>query len=352
MKRRIISLALVLMMVLSLAACGSDKEQAQSDASEKPINIRIASSSKTVEFENGGTTAIGTSLNYFVDEIAKRSNGRITATIYPDSQLASGADGYFGGLLNGAFEIGVINNGSWSDYTNAFAGLNIPYLFFSYDVVYATLDSDIGKSWKKKAREDTNVIPLAFFDIGFRQLTNSKRTVSSPSDVKGLKIRTMTDDIQMAAWETLGAAVTPVPYSELYTALQQRLVDGQENPPNNIWTAKLYEEQSFMVITNHNYTVSIPTASPVFWDKLSAEDQQLIQEVMTEAMHVGREKNADFAEEYIEKIIGAGVEVTRLDAAQLKEFQTVAKSMWSKCEKAMGPDSFNELVSFVNEYQD
>lgn len=361
--KRMITGILSLTMVLSLAACGGGA--ATPSASNAPadtgsgsgaptegekIEIRIASSSPTGEFNGDGTTALGVCVNYFMKEIEARTNGRITAKVFPDGQLASSSEEYIGGLQNGAFDIGIMNNGSWSDYTNAFAGLNIPYLYFDFDTVYAVLDSDLGESWKQKAQEDTTVIPLAYFDIGFRELTNSIREVRTPDDLKGIKLRTMVDDIQMAAWEALGTAVTPVAYSELYTALQQKMVDGQENPVSNIVASKVYEMQPYMTMTNHNYTATIPAASPIFWDKLSADDQQLIKDLMIEAQNKGREKTEVFADEFVKTIADAGVQIYEPTTEELQLFQDKVKTVWTKVEENMGSDSYNKLISFVEEY--
>lgn len=355
---------LALILSLSLAACGGSGSSGEGSnagstagtagsgtADGEKIVIRIASSSPTVEFEGEGTTSLGISTNYFVREIEARTNGRITAQVFPDGQIASSTQEYIGGLQNGAFDMGILNCGSWADYTPAFAGLNMPYLYLDYDEAYAVLDSEVGESWKAKAEADTSCIILGYFDIGFRQLT-CNNAVHSPADLAGVKIRTMPDPIQMATWEALGCAVTPVAYSELYTALQQKMVDAQENPPSNIVSSKVYELQSYMVLTNHNFTATIPAASPVFWKKLSAEDQDLIQELMIEAQNKGREKTAELAEGFIQTVQDdAGTEIIRLSNDELKAFQDVAKSVWPMVEEQMGTEAYNQMLDFIAAYE-
>ncbi len=359
--KRMITGILSLTLALSLSACGSTAPSgggtpagsgsgSSAAAVGEKINIRIASSSPTVEFNGEGTTALGVCVNYFVKEIEARTDGRITAKVFPDGQLASTSEEYIGGLQSGSFDVGIMNNGSWSDYTNAFAGLNIPYLYFDFDTAYAVLDSELGQSWRQKAEADTSVIPLAYFDIGFRELTNSVREVRTPDDLKGIKLRTMVDDIQMAAWSALGAAVTPVAYSELYTALQQKMVDGQENPVSNIVSSKVYELQPYMTITNHNYTATIPAASPIFWSKLSAEEQQLIRELMIEAQNKGREKTQVFADGFLKTIADSGVQIYEPTTDELRLFQDKVKTVWAKVEENMGTEDFNRLIKFVDDY--
>ena len=362
--KRVATGILSLAMILGLAACGGGSTPSANPGSGssggsssggapsgEKVHIRIASSSPTVEFEGDGTTSLGISVNYFIKEIEARTDGRITAQVFPDGQIASSTQEYIGGLQNGAFDIGILNCGSWADYTPAFAGLNMPYLYLDYEEAYAVLDSDVGKAWQAKAEADTSCIPLAWFDIGFRQLTCNNE-VHSPADLKGVKIRTMPDPIQMATWEALGCAVTPVAYSELYTALQQKMVDAQENPPSNIVSSKVYELQNYVVLTNHNFTATIPAASPIFWNKLSAEDQQLIRDLMVEAQNKGREQTAELAEGFIKVMEeDGGTQVIRLTTDELKAFQEIAKSVWPMIEEKMGTEAYNELISFVEKYE-
>ena len=156
----------------------------------------------------------------------------------------------------------------------------------------------------------------------------------------------------MATWEALGCAVTPVAYSELYTALQQKMVDAQENPPSNIVSSKVYELQNYMVLTNHNFTATIPAASPIFWNKLSAEDQTLIRELIIEAQNKGREKTAELAEGFIQTVQDdAGTEIIRLSNDELKAFQDVAKSVWPMVEEQMGSEAYQQLLDFIASYE-
>lgn len=341
----LVIVALVLAMTVSCTAIAEGVDYTQGDS----YTIRIASSSPTTEFAGEGTTSLGMGVNYFIKTIEERTGGRVTAQVFPDGQIASSTQEYIGGLQNGAFDIGILNCGSWADYTPAFAGLNVPYLYFDYDDAYAVLDSEIGQDWKDRAQADTTTIPLAYFDIGFRQLT-CQNEVHTPDDLKGVKIRTMPDPIQMACWEALGAAVTPIAYSELYTALQQKMVDAQENPPSNIASSKVYELQNYMVMTNHNFTVTIPAASPFFWNRLSDTDKELIQTIMIEAQNLGRENTEKLVDGFLD-IIRTHCTIIELTNEELKAFQDKAKSVWPMIEQQMGTEAYNKLIDFVMDYQ-
>ncbi|MCD7994588.1 MAG: TRAP transporter substrate-binding protein DctP [Clostridia bacterium] len=325
-------------------ADGVDHTQGES------FKIRFATNASAGDVAGDGISQTGKGMIYFCKQIEERSGGRITTQIFTDGQLASSTQEYIGGAQNGAYEIFMLNCGSWADYTPAYAGLNIPYLYMDYDDAYAVLDSELRQEWDQRAQADTQCIPLAHLDIGFRQLTANKE-IHSPSDLKGVKIRTMVDPIQMNCWEAFGASVTPVPYAELYTALQQKLVDAQENPPSNIVSSKIYEMQSYCMKTNHNFTTTIMAASPVFWSTLSEEDKTFIQDLWKETEMYVRTLTEDLSDGFFDEMQSKGTTVIELTTDELKVFQDVAKSVWPQVEEQMGSEAYNKLVDFVLDYQ-
>ena len=358
-KQRFLTFMMVLCLMVSLTACGGDTSAppdsspsggAGDAAQGESYKIRFATNSSAADVAGEGISQTGKGMIYFCKEIEERSGGRITTQIFTDGQLASSTQEYIGNAQAGAYEMFMLNCGSWADYTSAYAGLNIPYLYMDYDDAYAVLDSELRQEWDALAQQDTQCIPLAHLDIGFRQLTANKE-VHSPSDMKGIKIRTMVDPIQMACWEALGASVTPVPYAELYTALQQKLVDAQENPPSNIVSSKLYEMQSHCMKTNHNFTTTIMAASPVFWNSISDADKALLQEVWKDTELYVRSLTSELSDGFFQQMADAGTTVVELSNDELKEFQDVAKTIWPQIEEQMGSEAYNKLVDFVLDYQ-
>ena len=376
--KKVIAAMVSTAMLLPLAACGNSKADSaaatpaaaattagDSKASEgggsvgadgvdhtqgEPFKIRFATNASAGDVAGDGISQTGKGMIYFCKQIEERSGGRITTQIFTDGQLASSTQEYIGGAQNGAYEIFMLNCGSWADYTPAYAGLNIPYLYMDYDDAYAVLDSGLRQEWDQRAQADTQCIPLAHLDIGFRQLTANKE-IHSPADLKGVKIRTMVDPIQMNCWEAFGASVTPVPYAELYTALQQKLVDAQENPPSNIVSSKIYEMQNYCMKTNHNFTTTIMAASPVFWSTLTEEDKAFIQDLWKETEMYVRSLTEDLSDGFFDEMQSKGTTVIELTTDELKVFQDVAKSVWPQVEEQMGSEAYNKLVDFVLDYQ-
>jgi tripartite ATP-independent transporter DctP family solute receptor len=338
------TLILALTALLLLTACFGNVDEV--------ITIRYGTTSAAYQFEDDGSGPIGVAVRFFMQEIERRTDGRIIVRLFPDGQLASNTEDHISGLVNGSFDMFSLNSGAWSDVTPAFAGLNVPYLYFSFEEVWAVLDSEIGQRWMQRAYQDTGVLPLAYIDIGFRQITNRDFPIITPDDVVGLSLRTMPDTVQIATWEALGAIVTPIPFAGLYTALAHGLVDAQENPSLNVVFTRVYEHQSYMTITNHSYTATIIAVSKMFWEKLTEEDRELITEVLAEALELSRRETLAVEDEFRRYLTDVGLQITELTEEQFLEFQAAVQSTWPMIAELVGQDEFDELVNFVNAMRD
>ena len=231
MKKRILALALTFALALPLAACGGGSsstpapaESGSGSTEEKTVTLRMASVVANSELEER-KTGMAAGLMTWIDTVEAESGGTIQIDLYPDSQLASGTDAIVNGIQTGAFEVAHFTTGNWASYSNAFAELNVPYLYTNYDEVHSILDGDIGQAMKDQLERDVSGIkPLAYISIGFRNVTASK-PIQTVADMQGLKIRTMDDALQIAAMEAMGCTVTSVNISELYSALQTKMID-------------------------------------------------------------------------------------------------------------------------------
>jgi len=331
----------LLAMTLAFCFVGLEVETAIA----KPIILKFASNYKTADFANQNPAAYG--IEVFMKEVEKRSNGKFKVKLFADSMLASRGEEIITGLQMGAFDFTNLALGSWGDYTKAFMPFNMPYLFLDSKIVYDFLDGDMGKEMRKRLLNDTGVMNISWLDVGYRNLTNNVRQVKTPADIAGLKIRTMADPYQIKGMEALGASVTPLSYSELFTALQQGLVDGQENPIANIYSGKFFEVQKYLTLTGHVWTLTSINISKNRFDSFSKEDQAIILEAGRAATLASRAKLVEKEGEMLAQLKKT-MEVYKPTKEELKKFQEKTKPLWGDIEKEIGPDYFNEITNEVS----
>ena len=203
--------------------------------------------------------------------------------------------------------------------------VGLPFLWTSLDAAHEAMDGDFGQALDKKLEEQAGITTLAWGDVGFRNLTNSKHSVTSPDDLKGLKIRTMTNNLHVEYFTALGAIPTPMSFSELFTALQQKTVDGQENPTALIYNNALYEAQKYMSVSEHVFTAVALNIASDFYNSLPEDYQAAIKEAAENTMEYQRELITEENESLLSEIEAAGVEVTVLTDEQKAAFQKVAE---------------------------
>lgn len=217
----------------------------------------------------------------FKEMVEKRSNGRLKADIFHSSQLGGEREMQEMVAL-GTLEMSV--SGVTVIYEPLYAMLEAPFLYRDRDhikkVMASPIVAELGESLLKKG-----IRYVGFYENGFRNITNSKRAINDPADVKGLKIRTPENLAQIETFKALGAVATPMAFSELYNALAQGVVDGQENPLQNIWTGKMYEVQKHLAMTGHIYNSAYILASDKFWTGLPADLRKIAEESIKEASY-------------------------------------------------------------------
>lgn len=360
--KKVSALFLAMIMVLSLVACGGKEAPKEEPKAEEPkteapagdsgefnfddmepITIRVNSAFKSATVSE---TANGIAALQFVENVKERTNGKVEIKLFMDSQLGGSTDQVVGGLQTGAFEMCTKALGDFGEFTDAFMPFNFPYMYSSPDVIHAVVDGPVGERMTADCIEDTGIRVLAYTELGYRHMTNSKHPIKSPDDMKGLKLRTMNDPYQISAMEALGAAVTPMAYSELFTALQQKVVDAQENPCQNIWTEKFYEVQDYMTLTKHSYTMQMIGISEAYFQSLP----EAVQEILLEEGQILEERNRAELEaidnaqlEELKKVM----EVYELTDEEFAAFRDAASAAWGDAKEAMGEEYFNLLMSEV-----
>lgn len=213
----------------------------------------------------------GVGAEAFLTTLEELSGGAFTGEQSPAGVLGGERD-MIEGLQIGSIDVVITSTGPLGNFVPEVYALDLPFLFRDYDHARRTLDGDIGQELLAKIDEN-NLVGLAWSENGFRHVTNSRRPVNGPADLEGLKLRTMENRVHMAAFQEMGASPTPMAFPELFTALQQGVVDGQENPVTVITATKFWEVQDYVSLTGHVYSPAVVLASPVLMDGLSDEEK-------------------------------------------------------------------------------
>ncbi len=224
---------------------------------------------------------------------------------------------------------------------------DLPFLFQNEKEVYAVLD---GASSKKifASIEPSGLVGLTWTGMGFRNLSNSKRSVNKLEDVSGLKVRVMANPVALETWKTIGANAVPMAFSEVFPALETKALDGQENPLVHMFSNKMQEVQKFISVTNHVYTPVALVASKKFWDTLSASDKAGVQKAAVEAGLLQRKLLEEGDVDVVKKFAAAGVTVNNVSNAELARIQDRVKPVIAKFAPIIGEDFVNGFLAEIS----
>ena len=217
----------------------------------------------------------GAAATAFADELARRTGGRFTIQQFPSSALG-GEREMIEGVQIGTHDLALVSTGAIPNFVPQVAVFDLPFLFRDYAHAHAVLDGAIGTEMLERFTA-RGLVALAWGEGGFRHVTNNKRPIVRPEDLRGLKIRTQENPVHIAAFKGLGAIATPINWPETFTALQQGAVDGQDNPISVIESSKLYEVQKYLSLTQHLYSPALFLVSPALYAKLSKADQDALR---------------------------------------------------------------------------
>ncbi len=256
----------------------------------------------------------------FADLIRERTKGRITIKLYPSNQLGKGEREMTEGIQQGAIDLLVTSTGPLGGFSPSINILDFPFLLRDFKHVDRVLDGAIGQRLLGDF-EKVNIKALAFWENGFRHLTNSRGPVKKVEDGRGLKIRTMENKVHLAAWKAAGFNPTPMAWGEVFTALQQRVIDGQENPIAVFYSNKLWDAgQKYFSFTAHVYSPAPLLMSKKTFDAMPKEDRQLFLKTGLEVAKFQRKVNRDAEEAKLAEVAKSGVTVTRdVDRESFKE---------------------------------
>jgi tripartite ATP-independent transporter DctP family solute receptor len=281
----------------------------------------------------------------FADLVAQKSGGKITVKLFPGGTLGGDLQ-TVSALQGGTVELTVLNAGLLSGAVKEFAAVDLPFLFNSGPEADAVMDGPFGKRLLDKLPEK-GLVGLGYWDLGFRNVTNSRRSVTKLEDIAGLKLRVLQSPIYIDLFNTLGANATPMPFPELYSALEQKTVDGQENPVTVIASSKFYEVQKYLSLTRHTYNPQAFVVSKKIWDQMSADEHKLISEAAQEAKVYQRKVSRDQESAALESLKKGGMQVNEVPAAEMARLRDKVKPVVEKFSKEVGEATVKELYAEI-----
>jgi len=280
-------------------------------------------------------------MDKFAELAAQKSGGKIKVQVFPGGTLGSDQHNV-SALQGGTLDLVSLNSGILASQVKEFGVFDFPFMFASAKEADAVVDGPFGKMMHDKL-EAKGIVGLAYWELGFRNITNSRRPIKSVGDIAGLKLRVIPNAINVDWVKALGANPTPMPFPEVYAALDQKAIDGQENPVTVINANKFHEVQKHLVITNHQYNPQSVIFSKKVWDTLSAGEQKILRESAQEAAKFRREASRQQAGEALDNLKKNGMQVTELSSADLRKFQDAMKPVIAKHSEAVGPDVVKAL---------
>ena len=274
----------------------------------------------------------------FADEVKAATQGRVEIKVFPNSQLGS-ETAMIEGLQLGTLEMGLIGGASFQNIEPKMGVEGLPYAFSHHQHAYRVFDGELGTRLFGLL-EKKGVKGLAWWENGFRDMTNSKRPIATPDDLKGLKVRVTPDKIRLDTFKTLGALPVPMAFAELYSALQQGAVDGQENPLAIIFSSNFFEVQKYLSLTNHIWSSATLVVAKSVWDKVGPADQQLVQKAAIAWRDKQRKMVQESGDDFLAKLKAKGMQVNTPDNAL---FVKAVIPVWKQYEDVFGKDFF-ELI--------
>ena len=272
----------------------------------------------------------------FAKDVDSASKGRIKVELYPNGQLGSDRE-LCEGVQMGTIQMVVSSTSALAGFDKRIQVLDLPYIFTTRKAAFDAVDGELGKKLNSYL-EKKGFLVLGYQENGFRHVTNSKRPIKTPADLKGLKIRTMENPMHIAFFKELGANPTPMSWGELYTALQQGTVDAQENPYAMIDDGKFYEVQKYVSETGHLFSYEIIIANKKFMEKLPADLRKIVDAAAHRAVMAQRARMEKEEAVFKAKVTKTGLKANTLTPEQKKPFVDATKKVYSQFEKDLGKE--------------
>jgi tripartite ATP-independent transporter DctP family solute receptor len=282
----------------------------------------------------------GVALKHFAQLLSERSGGKMTAKVYASGALGNDIT-MTSALRAGIQEMTVPDASTLMSLVKPFGALNLPMLLNNEQEADALLDGPFGQKLLAQLPEK-GLIGFAFWENGFRHVTNSRRPINTAADLEGLKLRVIQSPLFLDTFTALGANATPMPFPEVYTAMEQKAVDGQENPTPTILASKFYEVQKHLALTRHMYSAWVLLMSKKTWDGLSPQEQKIVRDSALDATLFERKTIREFSEKALAQLKSNGMAVTELSPAEQAKLRAKLAPVTAKYGQDFG-EAFQEL---------
>ena len=279
----------------------------------------------------------------FAEIVAAKSGGKIRVREFPSNQLGSEVQ-QTASLQGGVQEMQSPASTTLVGIVKEFGVFDLPFIVSTPQQADALLDGPVGKALLARLPEK-GLVGLTFWDLGFRNVTNSRRPITKAEDLTGIKLRVMPNPVYIDTFKTFGANPLPMSFSELYTALETKTVDGQENPFSVILSNKFYEVQKYLSKTSHTYSTNIILVSKKFWDKLSPTEQKILQDAAIESRDYQRKVSREQADKAIADLGKHGMQVNDIAPAELNRMRDATKEIATRVTADYDP----ALLKLFNE---
>ena len=315
-----------LVAIAALAAFGSPFAQVQE---------------RTIKFatQNPVGHPIELGMKKFAEIVAAKSGGKIKVNLFPGGHQANVT-----AVQGGTLEMVSMNSGILASVAKEMTIVDFPFLFANAKEADTIMDGPVGKKLHAKL-EEKGIVGLAFWELGFRNITNSKRAINTVADIDGLKLRVIPNPINVDWVKALGANPTPMPFPEVYGGLESKAIDGQENPLTVIAANKFWEVQKFLAITNHQYNPQSVIFSKKVWDTLTPAEKKILDEAADEAAKYQREQSRAGMATALDAIKKGGMTVTELSPAEMAKFREKVKPVIAKHSATVGEATVAEVMA-------
>lgn len=351
--KKILSLILAMIMAMSLVACGdtdsgnNSNNNTNDNGAANAAGYTGGSYHITLGHICAETHSLQRASLKFKEYLEEQSGGAITVDIHPNGVLG-GDEAMLESVALGTLTMVMPSASVMNAYVESFGILAMPYLFTSTDNAFAAVDGELGELLNQKLA-DANVgfLNLGYNFNGIRNMTNDKHPIETPDDMKGLKMRCMSNEMFVTMFSLLGANATPMSWSELFTALQQGTVDGQENPASLMYESKFQEVQKYLSTTEHIYDFDTVNVNTDFYNSLDAEAKAIFDEGVRQFLvDYQRQLEVTENEEYIQKLADEGMEVTYITPENKALFAEKVAPMYDDAAEKFGQDVMDAVAPY------